>query len=97
MRVATHFVLLAIFAGGITFLALNPASGQDTACKTTNFHTEMYRAACQKGGQKAAKDAAKAWNKEKKIKSCNQCHSKLAPAYERKPDALDQFRKLGGK
>jgi hypothetical protein len=39
----------------------------------------------------------KAFMKEKKIKSCNQCHSKLAPKYELKTDALDQFKKVGGK
>ncbi len=39
----------------------------------------------------------KAFNKEHKIKSCNQCHSKLAPSYELKPDGFEQFQKLGGK
>ena len=47
----------------------------------------MVKEACAKGGQKAAKDAMKAFMKEKKIKSCNQCHSKLAPTYDLKPDA----------
>jgi NAD-dependent SIR2 family protein deacetylase len=53
--------------------------------------------ACEKGGQPAAKDAMKAFNKEKQINSCNKCHSKLAPNYELKTDGLDQFKKLGGK
>jgi hypothetical protein len=35
--------------------------------------------------------------KDKKIKSCNQCHSKLAPKYDLKADGLDQFFKAGGK
>jgi hypothetical protein len=38
-----------------------------------------------------------AWHKEKKVKSCNQCHTKLAPSYELKKDGLEQFAKLGGK
>jgi len=29
--------------------------------------------------------------------SCNQCHSKLAPSYDLKTDAYDQFKKAGGK
>jgi NAD-dependent SIR2 family protein deacetylase len=53
--------------------------------------------ACEKGGQKEAKEAMKAFMKEKKIKSCNECHSKLAPKYELKTDALEKFQKLGGK
>ena len=48
-------------------------------------------------GQKEAKEVMKTWNKEKKIKSCNQCHEKLAPKYELKADGLEQFKKLGGK
>jgi hypothetical protein len=39
----------------------------------------------------------KAFMKEKKLKSCNECHSKLAPSYELKPDGLEKFKKLGGK
>ena len=66
------------------------------ACKHTDFKTEMVRDAC-KTGQAAAKDAMKKFMKDAKIKSCNQCHTKLAPNYELKPDALDQFKKAGGK
>ena len=39
----------------------------------------------------------KKFAKDNKIKSCNQCHAKLAPKYELKDDALEQFQKLGGK
>jgi hypothetical protein len=35
--------------------------------------------------------------KEKKIKSCNACHTKLAPNYEMKKDGLKQFTDAGGK
>jgi hypothetical protein len=75
------------------------ADGKATPCQRKDFKTEMVKTACTKdgGGQEAAKDAMKAFNKEKKIKSCNQCHSKLAPTYELKADAVEQFKKLGGK
>jgi len=68
-----------------------------TACVTTKFQTEMVKDACTKGGQPAAKDAMKKFMKDAKIKSCNACHSKLAPKYELKKDGLDQFKKAGGK
>jgi NAD(P)H-nitrite reductase large subunit len=66
-------------------------------CVTTDYKTEMVKQACQKGGQPEAKAVMKAFVKEKGIKSCNQCHDKLAPNYELKPDGLEQFAKLGGK
>ena len=44
-----------------------------------------------------AKDVMKKFAKDNKIKSCNQCHAKLAPKYELKDDAFTQFQKLGGK
>ncbi len=71
-------------------LAVNP-------CVTKEFKTELARDACAKGGQPAAKDAMKAFMKQAKLKSCNACHSKLAPNYDLKADGLDQFKKLGGK
>jgi hypothetical protein len=93
--------LLAIITtilGGLTFATLSAsAETAGTACIHTEFKTELVKQACEKGGQKQAKDAMKAFMKEKKIKSCNQCHSKLAPKYELKTDALDQFKKAGGK
>ena|ERR1043166_6058987 len=73
------------------------AAPADAACKHKDFKTDLVKDACTKGGQKAAKDAMKAFMKEKKIKSCNQCHSKLAPSYDLKKDALEQFQKAGGK
>ena len=66
------------------------------ACKHTEFKTELVRDAC-KDGQAAAKDAMKKFMKDAKIKSCNQCHTNLAPKYDLKKDAYDQFQKAGGK
>ena len=68
-----------------------------TPCVTKDFKTELAKSACAKGGQPAAKDAMKKFMKEAKIKTCNACHTKLAPKYELKKDALDQFTKAGGK
>lgn len=81
---------------GIAKLSANDALAVNP-CVTKEFKTELARDACAKGGQPAAKDAMKAFMKEAKLKSCNACHSKLAPNYELKADALDQFKKLGGK
>jgi hypothetical protein len=68
-----------------------------TPCVTKDFKTELAKSACAKGGQPAAKDAMKKFMKDAKIKTCNACHTKLAPKYELKKDALDQFTKAGGK
>jgi hypothetical protein len=86
------------FAGVLAFATIN-ASAEDAPppCVHTDFKTEMVKQACGKGGQPEAKNAMKAFMKEKKIKSCNQCHAKLAPKYELKKDGLDQFQKAGGK
>jgi hypothetical protein len=73
------------------------SAGSVTPCVTKEFKTVLAKEACAKGGQPAAKDAMKKFMKEAKIKSCNACHSKLAPRYELKPTGLDQFTKAGGK
>jgi hypothetical protein len=85
-------------AGVVTFATIN-ASAEDAPppCVHKDFKTELVKQACAKGGQPEAKTAMKAFMKEKKIKSCNACHDKLAPKYELKKDGLDQFTKAGGK
>ncbi len=94
----TLIIALGTIVGALTFATVSAsAEVASTACVHTEFKTEMVKQACEKGGQKQAKDVMKAFMKEKKIKSCNQCHSKLAPKYELKNDALDQFKKAGGK
>jgi hypothetical protein len=89
---------LSLIIGGVTFGSMSSPNADTPAapCVTKEFKTKLVKDACTKGGQKAAKEAMKAWNKEKKIKSCNQCHAKLAPNYELKKDGVDQFAKLGG-
>jgi hypothetical protein len=93
---------LGIFASIITIVAtlgfatLSPADASDP-CHRTAFKTVMVKEACAKGGEAQAKTVMKKFMKEKKIKSCNKCHSKLAPTYDLKPDGLKQFQDLGGK
>ena len=90
------FATAAAMIGALMFANVSTPAA-DTPCVAKEFKTELVKAACAKGGQKEAKAVMKAWNKEKKIKSCNQCHTKLAPKYELKADGLAQYKKLGGK
>jgi NAD-dependent SIR2 family protein deacetylase len=95
----TSLLATLFAAASIIVIAFSgsPASAGDPACKTTEFKTEMAKAACTKGGQKEAKAVMQKFMKEKKFKSCNACHSKLAPNYELKKDGLQQFTDAGGK
>lgn len=94
---------LGIFASIITivttlgFATLSSPAAAGDACHRTAFKTVMVKEACAKGGEAEAKTVMKKFMKEKKIKSCNKCHSKLAPTYDLKPDGLKQFQDLGGK
>ncbi len=88
---------LAVLLFGCALLLSPMLQANSRPCVTKNFKTEMYKNACAKGGQAAAKAAGKSFMKQAKVKSCNQCHSKLAPNYERKKDAVRRFKALGGK
>jgi hypothetical protein len=90
------FTWLAIVLTAGT-LAITKESTALTACQRKEFHTQMVKEACLKGGQEQAKDAMKRFDEQKGIKSCNQCHDKLAPTYSLKSDGLLQFQHLGGK
>lgn len=94
----TSTVFIATIIGAFTFATMTDPPSADAAdkCQRSDHKTKLVKEACEKGGQKAAKDAMKVWMKEKKLKSCNQCHSKLAPTYALKADAVEQFAKLGG-
>lgn len=90
--------LIAIVATlGFATFSTRAASAADAACKGKDIKAELIKAACEKGGQKEAKAVMKTFMKEKKIKTCNACHSKLAPNYELKKDAYKQYRDAGGK
>jgi len=99
---------LGIFASILTIsAALGYASLQSTSvdaageCKRTTFQTAMVKDACAKGGQKAAKDAMKAFLKEAKTKNpkitgCPTCHSKVGGDFPLKKDGLEIFKAAGG-
>ncbi len=94
------FATLTAIVGALTFASFSSSADDKKSandCVRKDYKTEMVKAACEKGGQKEAKAVMQAFNKDKKIKSCNQCHTKLAPKYELKADAVEQFTKLGGK
>ncbi len=91
------FATITAVVGALTFAGMSSPDAGDAPCVHKEFKTDLVKQACEKGGQKGAKEAMKVFNKDKKIKSCNQCHTKLAPNYELKSDGLDQFKKLGGK
>lgn len=97
----TKLGMLAAFAAicALSFATVTASAGDptNTPCHHKELKTELVKNACDKGGQAAAKQAMKAFNKEHNIKSCNKCHEKLAPTYDLKADGLEQFTKLGGK
>lgn len=92
-------ISFVIITAVILHLAGMPLSAGE-ACVRTEFKTKGYKEACEKGGQKAAKDFAKAFLKtaiaKKPGTTCQSCHTSLAPNYPLKPDALTQFSNLGG-
>ena len=90
------FIATIVASLGIATLTSTDAQAVN-ACLTKEPRSELLKAACAKGGQPAAKDAMKKFMKDAKIKSCNACHAKLAPKYELKKDAHEQFKKAGGK
>ena len=92
------FASLTAIIAALGFATLSPASAETPApCVHKELKTVIASEACAKGGQKAAKAAMQKFMKEAKIKSCNACHTKLAPTYTLKKDAFDQFTKAGGK
>ncbi len=80
--------------------AIDAGADGPKPCHRTTFDTKLVEAACAKGGQGAAKAAMKKFLKEaKKTEAdleCKSCHTKLAPEYPLKDDALEHFQKLGG-
>jgi hypothetical protein len=88
---------LVAIVGGLSLATLTASADSPAPCVRKDFKTDLVKQACTAGGQPAAKDAMKKWNKDHNITSCNKCHSKLAPNYELKTDGFDQFTKLGGK
>ena len=70
-------------------------------CKRTDFKTKMVKEACAKGGQKEAKAVMKAYlktakAKDKAIKDCASCHTKVGGDFPLKDNAYDLFVSGGG-
>jgi hypothetical protein len=71
-------------------------NGKD--CDRKVFQTKLCKDACEKGGQKEAKKAMRAFVKQaKKITgdkiACGTCHAKLSNGYPLKKEGLLLFRK----
>jgi hypothetical protein len=99
-------ILVALL--GLVSAIASPAAGRAAGppCVTTDFKTEMIKLACQKGGQDEAQKQMKAFvakyapkkkTKGASIFTCNACHKSLAPKFERKPDAFELYKALGGR
>lgn len=89
------------FFGIIASVSLTPEADAGKPCARTTFETSLVGDACKKGGQGEAKKVMKAWmkkaKKQDKSLDCKSCHSKLAPSYALKDDALAKYKQLGGK
>lgn len=90
---------IASIVAALGFATMSSAAGDKDKCVHTEFKTEIAKTACTGpgGSQAAAKKAMQDFMKKAKIKSCNQCHKNLAPKYDLKDDAFEQFKKAGGK
>ena len=91
-------IVISLLLGPVLSLQAGPP------CRTINFRTKGYKEACAEGGQKQAKEFAKAYLKEikksplgKRVVNCNSCHSALAPNYTLKDSALNQYFASGNK
>lgn len=69
-------------------------------CLTKKFDTRLVADACADGGQKAAREAMKKFQRAARERDadldCKSCHQSLSPHYRLKDDALERFRTLGG-
>lgn len=95
-------IVAIVAALGLATFTSSTADADGGACARKEFKTELVKNACtgtkdKPGNQDAAKDAMKKFNKDHHIKSCNDCHKKLAPNYELNDDGLKHFQELGGK
>src|SRR5579863_116480 len=96
------FASIATIVGALAFATLSQADNP-TPCKHTDFHTQMAKDACAKGGQPEAKKEMQAWVKTVKIDgttpTCSPkfCHKNLAPNYDLNDDAYTKFKTAGGK
>ncbi len=97
-------VVGAIALCGVAMSPLTATADDDAAggkCFRTKFDTTMTKDACAKGGQGEAKKVWKAFVTEAKkteaTLACKTCHTKMGPEFPLEKDALDHYKKLGGK
>ncbi|WP_437548041.1 hypothetical protein WME97_48530 [Sorangium sp. So ce367] len=93
---------LAVTSAVIFSLAAPQESSADDACVRKEFQTSLVKFACAKGGQPEAVKTMKkfivsAKEKVPEVKDCKSCHSSLKPDFKLTPNALDLFKKAGGK
>jgi hypothetical protein len=103
MRVLWVLPAVAVLALGAGFArADDDDDGGAGPCVAKKFETKLTEEACKKGGQKEAKKAWKEWQKATNKANadaelgCKSCHSKLAPEFPLKPDAMATYKKYGG-
>ncbi len=109
-------VLIAFGFTGVSTSALADTETASTQlaesppCLTKSFQTDLIKAACKAGGQKAAKKAMMKWVKKVKTKkretdpefklSCKKCHQKKELPdgskwkYDRKAGSVERFKEL---
>ena len=99
-------VAALLVLAGVAVAAASTTAPAGPPCLTKDFQTEMVKTACAAGGQDeakkqmtlfVAKHAEKGQKLTKKLFTCNACHATIDPTFERKDDALELYRKLGGK
>ncbi|WP_437817208.1 hypothetical protein [Sorangium sp. So ce1078] len=97
--------LLAFAVSSAAFFSLAAAPQESSAgdpCVRKEFKTRLVRDACQKGGQAEAKKTMKkffmtAKEKAPEVTACKSCHATLSPDYKLTSNALELFKKAGGK
>ena len=90
------FASILTICAAIGFASMSSSPVQAAGeCKRTTFQTKLVSEACKAGGQKAAKDAMKAFlktaktNKVKDVSGCQSCHSKVGADYPLKKPAMN--------
>ena len=107
LLISGTFIASATTADSKSVVKSGDAAEEAPPCQSYQ-KTAFLKAACKKGGQKAAKKAMKGWVKKvKKAKkaaagpdapkyklTCKACHTSLKGAYPLKADGLKQFKEL---
>jgi cytochrome c5 len=109
LKLASYTLALLAVSAMLVAFDTSPARGEVVTaaakpCMRTKFETSLIKSAC-KDGQKAARKAMKGFVKDiRKAKkaagdsdfdiTCQDCHSKLNPAFELESHGLAKFKEL---